>query len=86
MSVNDCTLLPDPGALRRCLDQAEGRVVTPPPLNSATGLDQSKRAVEATRPVAEPATPSRVEPNFLTGKASRPIGVQPKNKNVIDLD
>jgi hypothetical protein len=87
MSVNDCTLLPDPGALRRCLDQAEGRVVTPPPpLTNATGLDQSTQGGQGIRPAAGPAAPNRVESDFLNGRANRPIESRPTNKNVIDLD
>jgi hypothetical protein len=87
MSVNDCTLLPDPGALRRCLDQAEGRVVTtPPPLTNATGLDQPTQGAQGTLPAAGPTAPNRGESNFLSGKTNRSVEPRPTNKNVIDLD
>lgn len=90
MSVNDCTLLPDPGALRRCLDQAEGRVVTtPPPLSSGTGLSQPSQETQATRPPAGPRHPpatTQEESNFLARKTSRPIETTPAKKNVIDLN
>ena len=90
MSVNDCTLLPDPGALRRCLDQAEGRVVTtPPPLNTTTGLSQPTQSTQdapATRPAANPNPPNPMDFNFFTGLANRPVEARPSRKNVIDLD
>ena len=87
MNVNDCTLLPDPGALRRCLDQAEGRVVAmPPPLSTATGLGQPAPEVQATRPTASPPAPTPADSNFLSGRGNRPVEARPAKKNVIDLD
>lgn len=87
MSVNDCTLLPDPGALRRCLDQAEGRVtVQPPPLAGPAAADKSTQEIQATRPTAGAATTQRAEPNFLDNKPSFPREAKPAKRNVIDLD
>ena len=87
MSVNDCTLLPDPGALRRCLDQAEGRVtVQPPPLAGPAAAEKPAQDSQIARPAAGIAPLQRAEPSFLDNKPSIPREAKPAKRNVIDLD
>lgn len=87
MSVNDCTLLPDPGALRRCLDQAEGRVtVQPPPLAGPAAADKPAQDSQVARPAAGITVRQRAEPSFLDNKPSVSREAKPAKRNVIDLD
>lgn len=86
MSVNDCTLLPDPGALRRCLDQAEGRVAPNqvPAVNPA-GSDRPAQEAQSVR-AGSAAAPAGPQPNFLDNRPNRPKEPRPPKRNVIDLD
>jgi hypothetical protein len=86
-SVNDCTLLPDPGALRRCLDQVEGRAANPaalPGASAATALDAvaPARAQPRSADHSPPAT-SRQD-DFLKDRAAPWDGPAP-GRAVIDL-
>ncbi|SFV03681.1 hypothetical protein SAMN02799631_04022 [Methylobacterium sp. 174MFSha1.1] len=86
-SVNDCTLLPDPGALRRCLDQVEGRVANPaglPGASAATALDAVAPAQAQPRGAADPSPPARRQDDFLKDKAAPWDGPAP-GRAVIDL-
>jgi hypothetical protein len=69
-SVNDCTLLPDPGALRRCLDQVEGRAVDPAgpskaPASPALETAEAERAPPRTVGAPPPKHPG----GFLDDRA-----------------
>ncbi|MGU3538445.1 hypothetical protein [Methylobacterium sp. A54F] len=85
MNVNDCTLLPDPGALRRCLDQTEGRVQAPaaPVADPATG-GRTQAAAPAEAGSAAPATAQR-RPDFLQGAGPRARNPEAGRANIIDL-
>ncbi|WP_345822609.1 hypothetical protein ABC766_15385 [Methylobacterium fujisawaense] len=94
LSVNDCTLLPDPGALRRCLDQAEGRVVAPlPPVAGPATSERPEQVVQAARgaPVAKPgalpgAKPGALPPTDFLGNRREPAPrAHPSGRTVIDL-
>ncbi|MET3481108.1 hypothetical protein [Methylobacterium sp. 1973] len=94
LSVNDCTLLPDPGALRRCLDQAEGRVVAPlPPVAGPATSERPEQVVQAARgaPVAKPgalpgAQPGALPPTDFLGNRREPAPrAHPSGRTVIDL-
>ncbi|APT33426.1 hypothetical protein MCBMB27_04135 [Methylobacterium phyllosphaerae] len=86
LSVNDCTLLPDPGALRRCLDQAEGRVVAPlPPVAGPATSERPEQVVQAARgaPVAKPGA---LPPTDFLGNRREPAPrAHPSGRTVIDL-
>lgn len=87
LSVNDCTLLPDPGALRRCLDQAEGRVVAPlPPVANPAPVDRPEQPAQSARaaPVAKPATGAPAD--FLSNRGPPVRSAQPSSRNVIELE
>ncbi|MEE7502826.1 hypothetical protein MMR14E_05350 [Methylobacterium mesophilicum] len=87
LSVNDCTLLPDPGALRRCLDQAEGRVVTPlPPVANPASIDRPEQPAQSVRgaPAAKPATAPPGD--FLSNRGPSLRSAQPSSRNVIELE
>ncbi|WCS24345.1 hypothetical protein LOK46_24935 [Methylobacterium sp. NMS14P] len=86
LSVNDCTLLPDPGALRRCLDQAEGRVVAPlPPVASPAPVDRPEQPAQSVRgaPAAKPAAPPA---DFLGNRGAPVRSAQPSSRKVIELE
>jgi len=84
-SVNDCTLLPDPGALRRCLDQVEGRAVDPAgpskvPASPALETAEAERAPSKTAGAPPPKQPG----GFLDDRAHAWDGPVP-GRAVIDL-
>lgn len=90
LSVNDCTLLPDPGALRRCLDQAEGRVAAPlPPVASPATSERPEQMLQDARgaPAAKPVVKPLAEPpaDFLANRRAPAPRAQPSSRTVIDL-
>lgn len=86
LSVNDCTLLPDPSALRRCLDQAEGRVVGPlPPVTGPVAAERSEPPARISDGVPAQAPPARPPSDFLGHRPDRVHESPAPSRNVIDL-
>ncbi|WP_457107994.1 hypothetical protein [Methylobacterium sp. P5_C11] len=87
LSVNDCTLLPDPSALRRCLDQAEGRVIAPlPPVAGPAAPERPEQSVQAARgtAAAKPGPPPQTD--FLGNRLAPAPSARPSSRTVIDLE